>query len=110
MHDFTRHMLAGEGSDDNDDTENQDASDDGSGSDDDRRKSARKSFAALQKQMLAVSDSGTAASRPKEHASAANAEELIGGLRDGSVRYWSDFQQVTPRSSHDVGACQHLEA
>jgi hypothetical protein len=110
MHAFTRHMLASQGGDDEDDvsvgdeddydraSKRRDAEDDGDDSDGDgsQRKSAQKKFAALQQQMLrsGASDAGPSQPEPKAHIAAVNMDELTGGLLDGSVRYWSDFQQV----------------
>jgi hypothetical protein len=110
MHAFTRHMLAGQGGDDEDDvsvgdeddydrtSKRRDAEDDGGDSDGDgsQRKSAQQKFAALQQQMLrsGASDAGPSQPQPKAHIAAVNMDELTGGLLDGSVRYWSDFQQV----------------
>lgn len=106
MHTFTRHMLASqcedddfeserrdnEDADEDDEDENDDDDDDDGGSS--QRKSAKKKFADLQRQLLGSSHDASAV-QPTPQADAVNMEELTGGLIDESVRYWTDFQQVT---------------
>ena len=107
MHTFTRHMLASqcedddfeserrddEDADEDDEDENDDDDDDDDGGSS-QRKSAKKKFAALQRQMLGTSHDASPV-QPTPQADAVNMEELTGGLIDESVRYWTDFQQVT---------------
>lgn len=113
LHAFTRHMLTCHGEDDgcdgasdgwgskrDDDDDDADHADHDDGDDDDdgsssQRKSAKKKFAALQQQMLGGSESVASSAHAPSQVDAVNMEELNGGLLDESVRYWTDFQQVT---------------
>jgi hypothetical protein len=111
LHAFTRHMLTSHGEDDDsasdgwgskqdDDEDHDDYDEDDDGDDDNdgssnQRKSAKKKFAALQQQMLGASDSVASSAHAPSQVDAVNMEELNGGLLDESVRYWTDFQQVT---------------
>ncbi len=97
MHAFTRHLLARDGGDDDGDAacESQGDEDDDSDSDSSQRKSAQKKFSALQQQMLHAGGSDAGASQSEPPLDAVNMDELSAGLLDDSVRYWSDFQQVT---------------
>ena len=55
----------------------------------------KQQFGALKQQLLHAKrdDSGAAVAPMQEEG--VNMEEVTGGLLDESVRYWTDFQQVT---------------
>jgi len=107
-HAFTRHVMASFGGDDGDDDDcgsegrggcdDIDADDDHDDDDDDddlERRRAKQQFAALKQQMLHTKQEDASSAQPKSQVEAVNMEELSGGLLDESVRYWTDFQQVT---------------